>query len=380
MSVAPGWYVDPADRDTRRYWDGGGWIGAPIPVDAEVPEGPPEPEPEPTPAQESTSGGPASGPPAATGSTGTGSGSPQYGPGQPGSGPAPGGAGPAQGGPAWPGAGSPPAGPSWPGADATGPGQGGPGQGGPGQGGPGQGGPGQGGPGQGGPGGPGWPAPGPGQPPWTGPGTPPGWPQQAWLSRPPEPRPHGFPLAGHGARLVARVIDFGVLFALNAVVNGWFVWRYIQEVTPYWREVMSRAMAGDSSTDGLPQPGDQAGGLQVAILLIATALWFAYEVPAMAASGQTFGKRVARIRAVPMAQDQPLGFGRSLRRWNTLGLPTLLWYCCGLGLILQLVDAVSPLFDHPLRRALHDKRAQTVVIQVPPATPPTAPTPPGETP
>ncbi|MER7168825.1 RDD family protein, partial [Micromonospora sp. NPDC000207] len=216
---------------------------------------------------------------------------------------------------------------------------------------------------------PGWsgPPPGtPGQPPWPpGYGAPPGWPQQAWAIRPPAPRPHGFPLASYGARLVARLIDFGIVFALNAVVNGWFVWRYVDEMTPYWREVMRRAIAGDSSTDGLPPPGDQAGGLQVAILLIATALWFAYEVPAMASSGQTFGKRMMRIRAVPMAEDAPLGFGRSLRRWNTLGLPTLLWYCCGLGLILQLIDALSPLFDHPLRQALHDKRAQTVMIQVP---------------
>ncbi|TDC50129.1 DUF2510 domain-containing protein, partial [Micromonospora sp. KC207] len=39
MSIAPGWYVDPADPDTRRYWDGEGWIGAPIPVDQTPPEG-----------------------------------------------------------------------------------------------------------------------------------------------------------------------------------------------------------------------------------------------------------------------------------------------------------------------------------------------------
>ncbi|PZF85672.1 DUF2510 domain-containing protein, partial [Micromonospora endophytica] len=39
MSVAPGWYVDPADPQTRRYWDGEGWIGAPIPVDATPPAG-----------------------------------------------------------------------------------------------------------------------------------------------------------------------------------------------------------------------------------------------------------------------------------------------------------------------------------------------------
>jgi uncharacterized RDD family membrane protein YckC len=104
------------------------------------------------------------------------------------------------------------------------------------------------------------------------------------------------------------------------------------------------------------------------IRVIATALWLAYEVPAMAANGQTIGKRLMRIRAVPIAADQPLGFGRALRRWTTLGMPTLLWYCFGLGLLLQLVDSLSPLVDHPLRRALHDRRAQTVVVEVPATT------------
>ncbi|PSK59773.1 hypothetical protein B0E53_06911 [Micromonospora sp. MH33] len=177
-----------------------------------------------------------------------------------------------------------------------------------------------------------------------------------------------------------------MVFLLNAVVNGWFVWRYIEEISPYLRESVRRSLAGETSTEGLPQPGEQAAGLQIAILLIATALWFAYEVPSMAARGQTFGKRLVGVRAVPVEADQPLGFGRATRRWSTLGLPTLLWYCCGLGLLLQFVDAVSPLFDQPLRQALHDKRAQTVVVQLPRSRPDTrtAPrdraNPPGDTP
>ncbi|MFC4146662.1 RDD family protein [Micromonospora mangrovi] len=330
MSVQPGWYVDPADPETRRYWDGEGWIGAPIPVDATPPEGPPPAEPAPVPPSAPTS--------APTGAV-------------PGAGPAP-----------------------HPGHPTGPPGQPAPGQWGPAQPAPGQWGPGQ------------W---GPGQPPGHGPaqGPPPGWPYPGWPGRPPEPRPHGLPLASYGARLVARLIDFGAVFLLNALVNGWFVWRYVEEISPYLRESVRRSLAGNTSTDGLPQPGEQAAGLQIAILLIATALWFAYEVPSMAARGQTFGKRVMRVRAVPVEADQPLGFGRATRRWSTMGLPTLLWYCCGFGLLLQFVDAVSALFDHPLRQALHDKRAQTVVVQVPrsggPATR-TAPhdraDPPGDTP
>ncbi|GHJ12664.1 hypothetical protein TPA0908_06590 [Micromonospora sp. AKA38] len=348
VSLEPGWYVDPAEPETRRWWDGEGWIGAPIPVDVTPPDGPPPAEPEPaatTPVTGSAPDRPASGAP---------------------------------GGPTGQPAGSVPSGQPGPGWGQPGqPGQAGPWPGQPGQ-------PGQTGPWPGQPGQPGQPGPWPGQAGQQGP--PPGWPYPQWPGRPPVPRPHGLPLASYGARLVARLIDLGVVFLLNVVVNGWFVYRYFEAIEPYLRETMRRALNGDTSTEGLPQIDDQAGGLQVAILLIATALWFAYEVPSMAARGQTFGKRVARVRAVSVDADQPLGFGRATRRWSTMGLPTLLWYCCGLGLLLQFVDAVSPLFDQPLRQALHDKRAQTVVVQLPRNRPDprTAPRdradPPGDTP
>ncbi|MFF5178782.1 RDD family protein [Micromonospora sp. NPDC000316] len=336
MSVQPGWYVDPADTETRRYWDGEGWLGAPIPVDATPPDGPPPVEPPPvpvTPAAPAASNG-VTNPPGRTP--------------HPGSAPHPG-QDPQAGPPGW----TPQAGPpGW--TPQAGP------------------------PGwtpQAGP--PGW-TPQAGPPGWTPPGAPPGWTPQAgppgwtppgappgWPGRPPEPRPHGLPLAGYGRRFTARLIDFGIVFALNAVVNGWFVWRWLEELLPYWREAFRRGLEGNTSTEGLPPISEQAGLLQVVIVMIATALWLAYEVPSMAANGQTFGKRVMRIRAVPIAADQPLGFGRAFSRWSTMGLPTLLWYCAGLGLVLQLVGALSPLFDHPLRRALHDKRAQTVVVQLP---------------
>ncbi|QSB05658.1 RDD family protein [Natronoglycomyces albus] len=44
--IAPGWYTDPADPSTQRYWDGQQWVGKAIASDATPPEGPPEPEPE----------------------------------------------------------------------------------------------------------------------------------------------------------------------------------------------------------------------------------------------------------------------------------------------------------------------------------------------
>lgn len=43
-SLPSGWYKDPADTSTQRYWDGEGWVGNAIPADAVPPDGPPTPE------------------------------------------------------------------------------------------------------------------------------------------------------------------------------------------------------------------------------------------------------------------------------------------------------------------------------------------------
>lgn len=300
-SVAPGWYKDPAEPTTQRYWDGEGWVGPPIPADETPPDGPPpvdEPAAPATPSPHATPT-PAAGQPATPPWTGT----------------------------PHPGAGAPP-GPIPPGYQA-----------------------------------PGYPTPGsPGHPP--APGYPPMAPYGYAM---PAPRPHGYALAPLGARLVARLIDIVMVLLLNIAVNGWFVWQYLQEMAPIFSEVVRRAQTGQSA-EGLPVASERASSLQMVIILIAAALWWAYEVPATANTGQTLGKRIMNIRVVRLDRDVPLGFGRSFRRWNTLGLPTLLWVCC-VGFILQLIDSAFVLFDRPLRQALHDKSAQTVVVWQPKTAP-----------
>ncbi|MFV2106359.1 RDD family protein [Micromonospora sp. LOL_015] len=275
-SISPGWYKDPADPTTQRYWDGGGWIGAPLPADVTPPDGPP-------PAEE---------PPASAGPP-----SPDEPEAQP---------------PSYPAQSYPPPPPDYPAA------------------------------------------------------PPPGW--AGYQLPPPEPRPQGMALAPLGARLAARLIDIGAVLLLNIFINGWFVWQYVVETWPTFSEIWRRSLANDRSTEGLPQVTERASGLQMVIILLAAAIWWAYEVPAVANTGQTLGKRLAGIKVVPVEPGGQLGFARSFRRWNTLGLPTLLWICC-VGFILQLIDCVYLLFDRPLRQALHDKSAQTVVVQLPPGVP-----------
>lgn len=186
---------------------------------------------------------------------------------------------------------------------------------------------------------------------------------------PVQPMPHGYPLAGLGPRLVARLLDILAVLLLNVVVNGWFAYQFLQEFAPVYRAVQDRMAAGGNAFEGV-QPSGRMEGLFWAMLIVATLLWLLYEAPAIAASGQTLGKRIMRIKVVALESTEPLGFGRAFGRWARLGLWTPAWYC-GIGFVIQFIDSISPLFDPQLRQAFHDKTARTVVVAVPPGDRPT---------
>jgi uncharacterized RDD family membrane protein YckC len=156
-----------------------------------------------------------------------------------------------------------------------------------------------------------------------------------------------------------------VVLLLNVVVNGYFAVQLWQEYRPYYQAVVDQIANGGSALD-VQQPSERADGLIWVILIVATLLWLVYEAPAIAGSGQTLGKRIMRIKVVGLENTEPLGFGRAFGRWARLGLWTPAWGCCGIGLVLQLLDSISPLFDQRLRQAYHDKSASTVVIALPP--------------
>ncbi|HZM76460.1 MAG TPA: RDD family protein [Candidatus Limnocylindrales bacterium] len=265
MTISPGWYKDPADPSTQRYWDGEGWIGAPLPVDVTPPTDTPVPLPQPAAQpQPKPEGEPkrkpvtVEEPPAAT------------------------------------------------------------------------------------------------RPPWA-PAVP--------LTEP--VKPHGFVLANPGARLAARIIDIGAVLLLNIVVNSYFVYLFVIDFVPYSRSVMSAYVRGDTE---YPQAPERLSTLLIVITLLAMALWFAYEVPATANSGQTLGKRLYSIKVVRVENLEPLGFLRAWRRWNPLGGPLLLFafICCApFAILLQALDVMFVLLDRMQRMALHDRSAGTYVVQLP---------------
>lgn len=291
--IPPGWYKDPADPATQRWWDGEGWLGDPLPSDAAPPPGPPAvPPPAPpvpvpvgTPGRTSDVPAPAGGPAAP--------------PGVPGARP-----------------GAAPGVPGMPGTVAS----------------------------------------------------PMGWPYPMVA-----PRPHGLMLAGPGSRFMARFVDGIFVLVLAAIANVWFAIEFWRDFKPVWTWAMTQPV----DFDHVPSSVGRASEMLVLMSVVLTAVWFAYEVPASANSGQTLGKRIFGIKIVRVEADERLGFGRSFRRWFRLAWPTPFWIACyGLPLLLQVIDCLFVVSDRRLHQALHDRIAATLVIQVPrPSRPETARTP-----
>ncbi|WP_035738885.1 RDD family protein [Glycomyces arizonensis] len=275
-TIEPGWYQDPAEPATQRYWDGSAWVGKPVPADIEPPDRPEPVEPPPPTAEPATSD--------AT----------EY--------PAPaGGFGPE---------GPPKIVQRTPGAV---------------------------------------------QPPDSVPirslGITVGWISNRDVSR----ILAGRVLAHPGARFVARLIDIICVFALNVVVNGYFVYQYWKhDLRPAFEEAMRGTPASE-----IDYQAD--AGLLWTIGFIALGLWFAYEVPSTLNTGQTLGKRVMGIKVASLA-PMDLGWGRLLLRWSYAALPLI---CFPFGAVLWILDGIWCIRDRPFRQCLHDKSPGTAVVEVP---------------
>jgi uncharacterized RDD family membrane protein YckC len=171
-------------------------------------------------------------------------------------------------------------------------------------------------------------------------------------------------------RIAARIIDILAVLVLAAAANAVFAYRWWHLFYAYYQQVSALSLQGSQN---VPTAPDEFYNLTLIILVVLTAVWFAYEVPSSANNGQTLGKRLVGIRVMRLESEERLGFGRAFRRWSRLGLPTLLWWCCGVGVVIQLLDCFSVAIDRPLHQALHDKAAATVVVLTkrPTGTPPT---------
>jgi uncharacterized RDD family membrane protein YckC len=166
--------------------------------------------------------------------------------------------------------------------------------------------------------------------------------------------PGGQPLADFGSRLLAWLIDTAIMSAVAMVV-----------VLPAFFALFFVVLRPDLDSSDV---GDSAlpGHFVVALLLFEAGffaftlvLQYVYEVEMMYRSGQTVGKRVMKLRVIPIDPARRLTRGTAATRY-------LIQFVVGAIVpLFSFVDGLWQLWDSgSFQQTLHDKVAQTIVIKV----------------
>ena len=223
------------------------------------------------------------------------------------------------------------------------------------------------------------PAPTPPQPP-TAP-LPPGgrqqWPSQppygyqgGW-NAPPAPTaygavartPDGEALAGWWKRLLARLVDWIIVWLGALPLTGYFLYRAATELGPAFDSYL-RDLESGNTTAAPPTVSPEVLKWVVAYSVILTLVAIAYEVFFTTRSGATPGKKALGLRVRLREQPGPLPLQTALTRTvipmggNLLSsLPVV----STLVALLQIADGLLPLV-HERKQALHDLMAKTNVV------------------
>jgi uncharacterized RDD family membrane protein YckC len=193
----------------------------------------------------------------------------------------------------------------------------------------------------------------PAAPPATGYQVPPTYPP-AYPYQPAPTSPRGEPLAEFDKRLIAYIVDSLILGGVALVL-----------IVPLYLCVVVLLLRTTTTVNGEVVEGPAGAGFAFALVglwfgvfALVLALQYVYFVElALRRDGQTFGKRAANVRIVPLDPAQTLTRRHLAIRW----LATV-----GLGFVpgLSLVDGLFQLWDKPYRQCLHDKAARTVVVRL----------------
>lgn len=149
------------------------------------------------------------------------------------------------------------------------------------------------------------------------------------------------PLADSGKRVLARIIDWFIIFVPLALIGLPFrIYDRVAEdgdVADVWR-------------------GD---GGQWVLQLISIVAYVAYDTIMTAKrNGQTFGKQLMGLRVAMLNDGSVPNTNAALTRAMVLWLPALI--CC--ACLWPLLLLVLILLDKPYKQGLHDKAARTVVV------------------
>ncbi|GIJ37673.1 RDD family protein [Micromonospora andamanensis] len=193
------------------------------------------------------------------------------------------------------------------------------------------------------------------QPPW-----PVGPPPPGWTAGPPPPvlGPGGQPLASFGDRLLAYLID-------TAIATGIMIVLFIPPFLFVWfRMFTEMTRANPDGTFGPTEP-DVFGEffvlivlLQLGLLALMLGIYWIYHVEYLKRTGQTFGKKVMKLRVVSLDPTHTLDRRMAGKRY--------LVQFVGGSLVPggSYVDGLWQLWDKPWQQCLHDKFAGTVVVKV----------------
>ncbi|MFI6641609.1 RDD family protein [Streptomyces sp. NPDC050504] len=153
------------------------------------------------------------------------------------------------------------------------------------------------------------------------------------------------PLADSGKRILARIIDWFIIFVPLAII-GIPLGSY-DKIT--------------SNTDDFGDVVDQMNsGGQWVLQIISIVAYVGYDWYMTKQSGQTVGKRVMNIRVAMLNDGRVPDSSASMLRAVVLWLPGLI--CC--PCVWPLVLLVLILVDKPYKQGLHDKAGKTVVVSV----------------
>lgn len=192
---------------------------------------------------------------------------------------------------------------------------------------------------------------------------PPPAPPHGYLAQPPPApvAPSGQPLAEFWQRLVAYLIDGLIVSAVLMILIlplyiGWIVW---------FMSRVEQLEAREPVPAGEPDPvAAELGtamllffGLFAAMIVLTLVASYVYFVEMMFRTGQTLGKKVMKIRVVPLDPVARLTRGDAARRW-------LVQWAGGTFIpLFSYLDGLWQLWDRPYRQCLHDKFPQTTVVR-----------------
>jgi uncharacterized RDD family membrane protein YckC len=187
-----------------------------------------------------------------------------------------------------------------------------------------------------------------------------GPPQQYGWRPPPAPlAPDGRPLADFGTRLLAHLIDGAILSGIAMVV-------LLPVFVVFMFKVVDFPDPAQTYGPGQPVFPDFVGFmlpillLDLGILVLMLAGYYVYYVEMMFRSGQTVGKKLMKVKVIPIEPGVALTRGMAAKRY-------LIEFIGGaLVPFFTYVDGLWQLWDKPYQQTLHDKVAKTVVVKVAP--------------